>query len=186
MTYIKAYDEIRKLFADQPYAQHNGTGAVVTSRSTSRAAAARSARARASSRSRCSSWPTSNWYARPAAASVSRDEILEVKYRGKSIYDVLEMTVDDAIAFFGEDKKDPTCRRIVDTAARRCRTWGWVYIKLGQSSSTLSGGESAAREAGVVPDQGRRPGRRDVHLRRAHDGAAFPRHQQAAGGLQRR
>ena len=47
------------------------------------------------------------------------------------------------------------------------------------------GRREPAREAGVVPDQGQRPGRRDVHLRRADDGAAFPRHQQAAGGIQR-
>ena len=70
-----------------------------------------------------------------------RDEILEVKYRGKSIYDVLEMTVDDAIAFFGEDKKDPTCKRIVERL-KPLQDVGLGYIKLGQSSSTLSGGES--------------------------------------------
>ena len=63
-----------------------------------------------------------------------RDEILEVKYRGKSIYDVLEMTVDDAIAFFGEEKKDSTCKRIVERL-KPLQDVGLGYIKLGQSSS---------------------------------------------------
>ena len=44
-----------------------------------------------------------------------------MKYRGKSIYDVLEMTVDDAIAFFGENKKDPTCKRIVEMSSYAVR-----------------------------------------------------------------
>ena len=65
-----------------------------------------------------------------------------MKYRGKSIYDVLEMTVDDAIAFFGEEsKKNATCRRIVERL-QPLQDVGLGYIKLGQSSSTLSGGES--------------------------------------------
>ena len=70
-----------------------------------------------------------------------KDEVLEVKYRGKSIYDVLEMTVDDAIAFFGEESGDATCRRIVERL-QPLQDVGLGYIKLGQSSSTLSGGES--------------------------------------------
>ena len=70
-----------------------------------------------------------------------RDEVLEVKYRGKSIYDVLEMTVDDAVAFFGEDAANATCRRIVERL-RPLQDVGLGYVKLGQSSSTLSGGES--------------------------------------------
>ena len=75
--------------------------------------------------------------------------MLEVKYRGKSIYDVLEMTVDDAIAFFGEDRKDSTCKRIVERL-KPLQDVGLGYIKLGQSSSTLSGGESQ-RVARVKP-----------------------------------
>ncbi|MEG2612446.1 MAG: excinuclease ABC subunit A, partial [Alistipes sp.] len=69
-----------------------------------------------------------------------KDEILEAKYRNKSIYDVLEMTVDDAIDFFGADK-DATCRRIIERL-KPLQDVGLGYIKLGQSSSTLSGGES--------------------------------------------
>ena len=57
------------------------------------------------------------------------------------LFDVLEMTVDVAIAFFGEDKKDPTCKRIVERL-KPLQDVGLGYIKLGQSSSTLSGGES--------------------------------------------
>ena len=70
-----------------------------------------------------------------------KEEVLEVKYRGRSIYDVLEMTVDDAVAFFGEDKANAVCRRIVDRLLP-LQEVGLGYIKLGQSSSTLSGGES--------------------------------------------
>ena len=64
-----------------------------------------------------------------------------MKYRGKSIYDVLEMTVDDAVAFFGEDAANATCRRIVERL-RPLQDVGLGYVKLGQPSTTLSGGEA--------------------------------------------
>ena len=70
-----------------------------------------------------------------------KDEILEVKYRDKNICDVLEMSVDDAIAFFGADEKSATCRRIVERM-KPLQEVGLGYVRLGQSSSTLSGGES--------------------------------------------
>ena len=140
VTYIKAYDEIRKLFADQPYAQHTGLGASSFSFNIAGG--------------RCEECQ-GEWVIKVSMQFMAdgelvceacggkrfRDEILEVKYRGKSIYDVLEMTVDDAIAFFGEDKKDPTCKRIVERL-KPLQDVGLGYIKLGQSSSTLSGGES--------------------------------------------
>ncbi|MBR3355861.1 MAG: excinuclease ABC subunit UvrA [Oscillospiraceae bacterium] len=62
-------------------------------------------------------------------------ETLEVKYKGKNIYDVLEMTVDDALEFFSNNSK----------IMRKLQTLsdvGLGYIKLGQSSTTLSGGEA--------------------------------------------
>ena len=140
VTYIKAYDEIRKLFADQPYAQHTGLGA---SSFSFNIAGGRCEECQGEGVIKVSMQFMANveLVCEACGGKRFRDEILEVKYRGKSIYDVLEMTVDDAIAFFGEDKKDPTCKRIVERL-KPLQDVGLGYIKLGQSSSTLSGGES--------------------------------------------
>jgi len=66
--------------------------------------------------------------------------VLEVEYQGKNIYDVLDMSVDEAIDFFGTEQK-PTQKRIV-SRLKTLQDVGLGYVKLGQSSSTLSGGES--------------------------------------------
>ena len=71
-----------------------------------------------------------------------KDEILEVRYHGYSIYDILELTVDAAIELFAaHQNEDPVNRRIIEKL-RTLQDVGLGYIKLGQSSSTLSGGES--------------------------------------------
>lgn len=62
-------------------------------------------------------------------------ETLEVKYKGKSIYDVLDMTVEEAVKFF---ENMPSIRRKIETL----NDVGLSYIKLGQPSTTLSGGEA--------------------------------------------
>ncbi|HCC70693.1 MAG TPA: excinuclease ABC subunit A, partial [Bacteroidales bacterium] len=69
-----------------------------------------------------------------------KKEILEVKYRGKNIYDVLEMTINESIEFFSS-QAGKTEQKIV-TRLRPLADVGLGYVKLGQSSSTLSGGES--------------------------------------------
>ena len=140
VTYIKAYDEIRKLFADQPYAQHTGLGA---SSFSFNIAGGRCEECQGEGVIKVSMQFMADveLVCEACGGKRFRDEILAVIYRGKSIYDVLEMTVDDAIAFFGEDKKDPTCKRIVERL-KPLQDVGLGYIKLGQSSSTLSGGES--------------------------------------------
>ena len=66
-----------------------------------------------------------------------KSDILEVKYHGKNIHDILEMTVGDAINFFQEHGQ----KRIAD-GLQPLQDVGLAYIKLGQSSSTLSGGEN--------------------------------------------
>ena len=140
VTYIKAYDEIRRLFADQPYAQHTGLGA---SSFSFNIAGGRCEECQGEGVIKVSMQFMADveLVCEACGGKRFRDEILEVKYRGKSIYDVLEMTVDDAIAFFGEDRKDSTCKRIVERL-KPLQDVGLGYIKLGQSSSTLSGGES--------------------------------------------
>ncbi len=64
-----------------------------------------------------------------------KESVLEVQYKGKSIHDVLEMSVDEAIDFFSEEKN-------IVMAISPLQEVGLGYVKLGQSSSTLSGGEA--------------------------------------------
>ncbi|MEG1622070.1 MAG: excinuclease ABC subunit UvrA [Alistipes sp.] len=140
VTYIKAYDEIRKLYADQPYARHTGLNPSHFSFNT---AGGRCEECQGEGTIKVSMQFMADVTLICEACNGKRfkDEVLEVKYRNKSIYDILEMTVDDAITFFGEDKKESTCRRIVERLLP-LQAVGLGYIKLGQSSSTLSGGES--------------------------------------------
>ncbi len=69
-----------------------------------------------------------------------KPDILEVKYQGKNINDVLNMSVEEAINFFMA-QKEPISNRIADKL-QPLASVGLSYVKLGQSSSTLSGGES--------------------------------------------
>ena len=69
-----------------------------------------------------------------------KPEILEVKYKGKNIDDILNMSVEEAIGFFGA-QSDQAAKRIAERLQPLVDV-GLSYIKLGQSSSTLSGGES--------------------------------------------
>ena len=64
-----------------------------------------------------------------------KEEVIEVKYKNKSVHDVLEMSVDEAIDFFAEEKN-------IVKAIQPLQDVGLGYIKLGQSSDTLSGGEA--------------------------------------------
>ena len=140
VTYLKAYDEIRKLFADQPQAVHTGLSAASFSFNV---AGGRCEECQGEGTIKVSMQFMADVELVCEACHGKRfkDEILEIKYRGKNIYDVLEMTVDDAIEFFAEDKGDATCRRIVERL-QPLQDVGLGYVRLGQSSSTLSGGES--------------------------------------------
>ena len=140
VTYLKAYDEIRKLFADQPQAVHTGLTAASFSFNV---AGGRCEECQGEGTIKVSMQFMADVELVCDACHGKRfkDEVLEIKYRGKNIYDVLEMTVDDAIEFFEEDKSDSTCRRIVERL-QPLQDVGLGYVRLGQSSSTLSGGES--------------------------------------------
>ena len=139
VTYIKAYDEIRRLFADQPYAQHTGLN---PSHFSFNVAGGRCEECQGEGVIKVGMQFMADveLVCEACGGRRFRDEILEVRYRDKSIYDVLEMTVDDAMAFFGADDS-PLCRRIVERLSP-LQEVGLGYIRLGQSSSTLSGGEN--------------------------------------------
>ncbi|MEG2491583.1 MAG: excinuclease ABC subunit UvrA [Alistipes sp.] len=139
VTYIKAYDEIRRLYADQPYAKHSG---LTPSHFSFNMAGGRCEECQGEGVIKVSMQFMADveLVCETCGGKRFKEEILEVRYHDKSIYDVLEMTVDDAITFFGEDK-DSTCKRIIERL-KPLQEVGLGYIKLGQSSSTLSGGES--------------------------------------------
>jgi excinuclease ABC subunit A len=69
-----------------------------------------------------------------------KQEVLEVEYRGKNVYDILGMTIDDALSFFSEGSTAIE-KRIVQKL-QPLSDVGLGYVQLGQSSSTLSGGEA--------------------------------------------
>ncbi len=138
-TYLKAFDEIRKLFSEQQLAKQMGFTPGYFSFN--------------SEGGRCEECKGEGTVTIPMQfmADISipcevchgkryKEEVLDVKYRGKSIYDFLEMTVDEAIDFLKEDKT-VSASRIVKRL-QPLHDVGLGYIKLGQSSSTLSGGEN--------------------------------------------
>ena len=137
VTYLKAYDEIRRLFAEQPLAKQLGLTPAHFSFNTPGGRC-----------ETCQGEGTITIEMQFMADLVLeceqchgrrfKQDILDVHYRGKSIYDVLCMTVNQAVEFFGED---PECERIVQRL-KPLQDVGIGYIQLGQSSSTLSGGES--------------------------------------------
>ena len=140
VTYLKAYDEIRKLFADEPQAVHTGLTAASFSFNV---AGGRCEECQGEGTIKVSMQFMADVELVCDACHGKRfkDEVLEIKYRGKNIHDVLEFSVDDAIEFFSEDSSNSTCRRIVERL-KPLQEVGLGYIRLGQSSSTLSGGES--------------------------------------------
>ena len=141
VTYIKAYDEIRKLFADQPYAKHNNMN---PSHFSFNIAGGRCEECQGEGVIKVSMQFMADveLVCESFGGKRFKDDVLEVKYNDRSIYDILEMTVDDAIEFFGKyQDKDPVNKKIIEKLST-LQDVGLGYIKLGQSSSTLSGGES--------------------------------------------
>ncbi len=81
-----------------------------------------------------------------------KEEVLEVQYKGKNVFDVLEMSVDEAIEFFKDEKN-------ISAAIRPLSEVGLGYVKLGQSSDTLSGGEAQRVKLASFLGKGRSAGK---------------------------
>ena len=139
VTYLKIYDDIRKLLSDQQFAKINGFTPSYFSFNQDGG--------------RCPECQGDGFVkigmqfmadvtmvCESCGGKRFKPEILEVRYRDKNVDDILNMSVEEAIAFFGAQKEDlakgiaEDLQPLVDV--------GLGYIKLGQPSSTLSGGES--------------------------------------------
>src|SRR6056297_3570762 len=139
VTYIKAYDEIRKLFASQHAARINNFKPSHFSFNTP-GGRCEECQGEGLIKVEMQFMPDITLTCEACNGMRFKEEVLEVKYRGKNIYEVLEMTIDEAIEFFGARKgtqKDKVLKKLTIL-----REVGLGYLKLGQSSSTLSGGES--------------------------------------------
>ncbi len=138
-TYLKAFDEVRKLFADQQGAKQMGFSPGYFSFN---AEGGRCEECKGEGTITIEMQFMADITITCSACHGKRYKrnVLDIEYRGKNIYDVLNMSVDEAIEFFGQDS-DATARKIA-TRLQPLADVGLGYIKLGQSSSTLSGGEN--------------------------------------------
>ncbi len=141
VTYLKAYDDIRALYADQPLAKTRGYTPGFFSFNIEGG--------------RCPECEGDGHVniemqfmaditlvCESCKGKRFREEILDVTFDGKTITDILDLTVDDAIGFFMAAKKHCTpCRRIA-SRMQPLADVGLGYVRLGQPSSTLSGGEA--------------------------------------------
>ena len=139
VTYIKAYDDIRKLFSEQPLAKVNGFG---HSHFSFNIDGGRCPECLGEGTVKIPMQFMADIVMTCESCGGKRfiQDVLEVKYRGKNISDVLDMSVDEAIDFFTA-AGEPAAARIA-ARLQPLHDVGLGYVALGQSSSTLSGGES--------------------------------------------
>ncbi len=135
-TYVKAYDQIRQLFADQPLAKQMGFSAQYFSFN---AEGGRCEECKGTGVITVEMQFMADLELECDACHGKRfkHDILDVRFHGKNINDVLDMTVSEAIEFFGEHNQKIIVKRL-----KPLEDVGLGYIKLGQNSSTLSGGEN--------------------------------------------
>ena len=139
VTYLKIYDDIRKLLSEQQYAKING---FTPSHFSFNIDGGRCPECQGEGFVKIGMQFMADvtMVCEACGGRRFKPEILEVRYKDKNIDDILNMSVEEAIAFFGA-QEDATARRIADRLQPLVDV-GLSYIKLGQSSSTLSGGES--------------------------------------------
>ncbi len=139
MTYIGAYDEIRKLFADQPLSKQMGYTPAWFS-FNKEGGRCEECKGEGKITVEMQFMADITLECEVCHGKRFKPEVLEVEYHGISIYDMLDMTVNQAIEFLAK-KKDGQARKVVKKL-RPLQEVGLGYIKLGQTSSTLSGGEN--------------------------------------------
>ncbi len=139
VTYLKVYDDIRKLLSDQQYAKING---YTPSHFSFNMDGGRCPECQGEGFVKIGMqfMADVSMVCESCGGKRFKPDILEVRYKGMNIDDILNMSVDEAIDFFSA-QEDPAAKRIAERLQPLVDV-GLSYIKLGQSSSTLSGGES--------------------------------------------
>lgn len=138
-TYLKAYDEIRKLFADQQHSRQMGFSPAYFS-FNAEGGRCEECKGEGTITIEMQFMADITVPCESCGGQRFKREVLEVKYRGKNINDVLNMTVEEAIDFFSQ--AGGTADKRIVKRLQPLSDVGLGYIKLGQSSSTLSGGEN--------------------------------------------
>ncbi|MGE5382066.1 MAG: excinuclease ABC subunit UvrA [Omnitrophica WOR_2 bacterium] len=141
VTYVKAYDEIRALYADQPLAKTRGYKPGFFSFNVEGG--------------RCEECEGEgvveigmqfmadiHLVCESCKGKRFKDEVMDVQYHGSNIADVLAMTIDQAIEFFSQNAKSNNIEARIVTKIQPLADTGLGYLRLGQSSDTLSGGEA--------------------------------------------
>jgi excinuclease ABC subunit A len=139
VTYLKAYDEIRKLYADQQASIQNNYKASHFSFNID-GGRCEECQGEGIIRVEMQFMADVELTCESCRGMRFKKDILEVKYNGKNIFDTLEMTIDEALNFFGSHTGKNE-KRITDKL-KPLSDVGLGYVRMGQSSSTLSGGES--------------------------------------------
>lgn len=138
-TYLKAYDEIRRLFSEQQSAKQMGFTPAYFS-FNAEGGRCEECKGEGSISIEMQFMADITIPCEECHGHRFKRDVLEIEYRGKNIYDVLNMTVNQAIEFFSEN--DGSIERKIVKRLQPLKDVGLGYIKLGQSSSTLSGGEN--------------------------------------------
>ena len=139
VTYLKVYDDIRKLLSDQQYAKLNG---YTPSHFSFNIDGGRCPECQGEGFVKIGMQFMADvkMVCESCSGKRFKPDILEVRYKGLNIDDILNLSVEEAISFFGS-QDDPVAKKVAEKLQPLVDV-GLSYIKLGQSSSTLSGGES--------------------------------------------
>ena len=134
ITYVKAYDHIRKIFSNQQLSKIRGYKPGYFSFNTD-GGRCETCKGEGEINVEMQFLADIKLVCDECNGKRFKKEILEVEYRGKNIYDVLDMTIEEALLFFNDHKEITKRIKALDDV-------GLGYVKLGQSSNTLSGGEA--------------------------------------------
>jgi len=140
-TYIKAFDEIRNLFASQQLARVRGYKPGFFSFNIE---GGRCEECEGEGKVKIEMQFMADLYLTCESCKGKRfkDEVLDIKYRDKNIVDILDMAIDEALEFFGNGDKPTFQEKRILARLKPLQDVGLGYLRMGQSSSTLSGGEA--------------------------------------------